>query len=157
MLRDHATTTATRYDVARVRAAYPSLGAGGAHFDGPGGSQTPLAVARAVHDTMVSPIGNRGPDTAPGRLAQEVVHAARHAVADLLGTDPRGVVFGRSMTQLTFDVARTLASTWSPGDEVVVSRLDHDANVRPWVVAAERVGATVRWADIDPVTAELTR
>ena len=144
------------YDVARVRACYPSLAAGGAHFDGPGGSQTPLAVARAVLDTMVSPIGNRGSVTAPERRAEEAVQAGRAAVADLLGADPRGVVFGRSMTQLTFDVSRTLASTWRPGDEVVVSRLDHDANVRPWVIAAERAGATVRWIDVDPATTELT-
>ncbi len=150
------TEAATLYDVARVRAAYPSLTAGGAHFDGPGGSQTPAVVARAVHDTLVSAIGNRGTVTAPERRAEEVVGAARHAVADLLGADPRGVVFGRSMTQLTFDTARTLASTWGPGDEVVVSRLDHDANVRPWVIAAERAGAAVRWIDIDPVTTELT-
>jgi cysteine desulfurase family protein (TIGR01976 family) len=76
-------------------------------------------------------------------------------MADLLAADPRGVVFGRSMTALTFDVARTLARGWSAGDEVVVTRLDHDANVRPWVIAAERAGARVRWADFDPHTAEL--
>src|SRR5919107_5719938 len=132
------------YDVARARAAYPSLAAGGAHFDGPGGSQTPLHVARAVHDTLISPIGNRGTVTAPERRAEEVVLAARQAMADLLGADPRGVVFGRSMTQLTFDVARTLSAGWSTGDEVVVSRLDHDANVRPWVIAAGRGGGTAR-------------
>src|SRR3712207_6321775 len=140
------------YDVARVRAAYPSLAAGGAHLDGPGGSQTPLPAARAVHDTLISPIGNRGTVTAPERRAEEIVQGARHAMADLLGASPGGVVFGRSMTQLTFDMARALAATWTPGDEVVVSRLDHDANVRPWVIAAERVGATLRWADIDPDT-----
>src|SRR3712207_2947446 len=99
------------YDVARVRAAYPSLAAGGAHFDGPGGSKTPLAVARAVHDTLISPIGNRGIVTAPERRAEEVVLAARRAVADLLGADPLGVIFGRSMTQLTFDIGRTLAAS----------------------------------------------
>ena len=71
-------------------------------------------------------------------------------MADLLGADPRGVVFGRSMTQLTYDLARTLARTWSPGDEVVVTRLDHDANIRPWVQAAEAVGATVRWVGVRP-------
>ena len=65
---------------------------------------------------------------------------ARTAMGDLLGADPRGVVFGRSMTQLTMDAARTLARGWGPGDEVVVSRLDHDANIRPWVIAAERAG-----------------
>src|SRR5919107_5724628 len=112
--------------------------------------------ARAVHDTLISPIGNRGAVTAPERRAEEVVGGARQSMADLLGADPRGVVFGRSMTQLTFDMARTLASAWSSGDEVVVSRLDHDANVRPWVIAAERAGATVRWADVDPGTTELT-
>ena len=62
-------------------------------------------------------------------------------MADLLGADPGGVVFGRSMTALTFDLARTLAATWAPGDEVVVTRLDHDANIRPWVLAAEAAGA----------------
>ena len=61
-------------------------------------------------------------------------------MADLLGADPRGVVFGRSATQLTFDLSRTLAAGWGPGDEVVVTRLDHDANVRPWVRAAEAPG-----------------
>ena len=64
-------------------------------------------------------------------------------------------MFGRSMTQLTMDVSRALAKEWGPGDEVVVTRLDHDANVRPWVIAAEARGATVRWADFDPETAEL--
>src|SRR5919107_4301954 len=111
--------------------------------------------ARAVHDTLISPIGNRGAVTAPERRAEEVVGGARDAMADLLGADPRGVVFGRSMTQLTFDMARTLARTWAPGDEVVVSRLDHDANVRPWVQAAGAAGTTVRWAGVDPATGEL--
>jgi cysteine desulfurase family protein (TIGR01976 family) len=76
-------------------------------------------------------------------------------MADLLGCDPGGVVFGRSMTQLTYDVARTLAKQWGPGDEVVVTRLDHDGNIRPWVDAAAAVGATVRWAEFDKGTAEL--
>ena len=77
-------------------------------------------------------------------------------MADLLGADPRGIVFGRSATQLTFDLSRTLAAGWGPGDEVVVSRLDHDANIRPWVRAAEAAGATVRWIAFDPATGELT-
>jgi cysteine desulfurase family protein (TIGR01976 family) len=144
------------YDVAAVRAQFPALKAGTAHFDGPGGSQVPEPVARAVADTLLSPIANRGRVTAAERLADDTVLDARRAVADLLGADPRGVVFGRSATQLTVDVARTLAAGWGPGDEVVVSRLDHDANVRPWVIAAERAGATVRWAAFDPATSELT-
>jgi cysteine desulfurase family protein (TIGR01976 family) len=143
-------------DVAAVRARFPSLTAGAAHFDGPGGSQTPDTVARAVRDTLVSPIANRGSITRAEQNAEAVVQSARSAMADLLGADPGGIVFGRSMTQLTFDMARTLAKTWSTRDEVVVSRLDHDANVRPWMMAAETAGATVRWTDFDPVTTELT-
>ena len=77
-------------------------------------------------------------------------------MADLLGADARGVVFGRSMTQLTYDFARTLARSWRDGDEVVVTRLDHDANIRPWVQAADAARRGVRWADFDPATGELT-
>jgi cysteine desulfurase family protein (TIGR01976 family) len=144
------------YDVAAVRAQFPALKAGTAHFDGPGGTQVPESVARAVADTLTSPIANRGRITAAERTADDIVLGARQAMADLLGADPRGIVFGRSATQLTFDVSRTLSASWSPGDEVVVSRLDHDANVRPWVRAAEAVGATVRWIAFDPATGELT-
>jgi cysteine desulfurase family protein (TIGR01976 family) len=144
------------YDVAAVRAQFPALRAGTAHFDGPGGTQVPESVARAVAITLMSPIANRGSVTAAERTADDIVLAARAAIGDLLGADPRGIVFGRSATQLTFDMARTLAAGWGPGDEVVVSRLDHDANVRPWVRAAEAVGATVRWVGFDPATGELT-
>ncbi|QJY48782.1 cysteine desulfurase-like protein [Pseudonocardia broussonetiae] len=142
-------------DVASVRDHFPSLKAGYAHFDGPGGSQVPDVVAQAVATTMTSPLANRGTVTAAERAADAIVLAARAAMADLLAADPGGVVFGRSMTALTFDLARTLAAGWGPGDEVVVTRLDHDANIRPWVIAAEAVGATVRWLDFDPATGEL--
>ena len=144
------------YDVHAVRARFPALAAGTAHFDGPGGTQVPDSVAAAVADTLTSPLANRGSVTAAERAADAIVLAARAAMGDLLGADPRGVVFGRSMTALTFDLARTLAATWRPGDEVIVTRLDHDANIRPWLYAAQGVGATVRWAEFDPRTAELT-
>ena len=144
------------YDVAAVRDRFPALKAGFAHFDGPGGSQVPDAVADAVARTLVTPMANRGTVTEAERTADGIVHDARAAVADLLGADARGVVFGRSMTELTFAMARTLAATWEPGDEVVVTRLDHDANIRPWIIAAAAVGATVRWAEFDPASAELT-
>ena len=144
------------YDVAAVRDRFPALKAGFAHFDGPGGSQVPDSVADAVARTLLSPLANRGTVTEAERTADGIVHDARAAVADLLGADARGVVFGRSMTELTFAMARTLAATWEPGDEVVVTRLDHDANIRPWIIAAAAVGATVRWAEFDPASAELT-
>jgi len=143
-------------DVASVRAHFPALTEGAAHFDGPGGSQTPDVVARAVADTLTSAISNRGTVTASERRAEQVVTDCRGALADLLGADPRGIVFGRSATSLTYDLARALAKHWGPGDEVVVTRLDHDANIRPWVQAAESVGATVRWVDFDPATGELS-
>jgi cysteine desulfurase family protein (TIGR01976 family) len=143
-------------DVERVRRMFPALDQGVAYFDGPGGSQTPRQVADAIAATIGGGLSNRGDVTESERRADEVVLGARAAVADLLGADPGGVVFGRSMTQLTFDLARALAKQWAPGDEVVVTRLDHDADIRPWVVAAEAVGATVRWVDFDPETAELT-
>jgi cysteine desulfurase family protein (TIGR01976 family) len=147
------------YDVARVRSHFPQLkdgpATGAAHFDGPGGSQTPDVVAQAVYDVLVSPLANRGDTTPAERNAEAAVVGARAAVGDLLAIDPSGVVFGRSMTQLTMDLARTLAKDWGPGDEVVVTRLDHDSNVRPWVLAAEAVGATVRWVDFDPAAGGL--
>jgi len=143
------------FDVDAVRKQFPALSEGAAHFDGPGGSQTPQVVADAVAATMVSALANRGQLTAAERRADQVVLTARQAMADLLGTDPGGIVFGRSMTQLTYDFARTLAKNWGPGDEVIVTRLDHDANIRPWVQAAEAVGATVRWLEFDPETSEL--
>ena len=149
----------TPLDVAAMRAHFPSLSAplgGAAHFDGPGGSQTPDVVARAIHDALVAPLANRGTATAAERNADSAVSGARAAMADLLGADPGGIVFGRSMTQLTYDLSRAMAKDWGPGDEVVVTRLDHDANIRPWVQAAESAGATVRWADFDPATGELS-
>ncbi|MEV8635070.1 cysteine desulfurase-like protein [Streptosporangium sp. NPDC051023] len=143
------------YDVAAVRAHFPALEEGAAHFDGPGGSQTPDVVADAVAGTLRSAIANRGVMTAAERRADEIVTEARQAMADLLAGTPGGMVFGRSMTQLTYDMARALAKEWQPGDEVVVTTLDHDANIRPWVQAAQARGVTVRRADFDPRSGEL--
>ncbi|MFZ1411853.1 MAG: cysteine desulfurase-like protein [Micropruina sp.] len=142
-------------DVAALRAHFPSLATGAAHFDGPGGTQTPDLVARAVQDALVGPLSNRGQDSVAERNADAAVVTCRAALGDFLNADPSGIIFGRSMTQITFDLSRAMAKGWGPGDEVVVSRLDHDSNVRPWVLAAEAAGASVRWADFDPATGEL--
>ncbi|GHA06234.1 cysteine desulfurase-like protein [Streptomyces tauricus] len=144
------------YDITALRAQFPALSAGIAHFDGPGGTQTPEPVIRAIADAMARPLSIRGRMTPGERNAEAIVTRTRQALADLLGARPTGIVFGRSATQLTYDFSRTLSRTWSPGDEVVVTRLDHDANIRPWIQAAEQAGATVRWADFDPATGELT-
>ena len=143
------------YDLARIRSSFPSLESGWAHFDGPGGTQTPRAVGDAVASVLTGPLSNRGTIGESEERAEAAVHGFRLAMADLLDAHPRGIVHGRSATQLVYDFSRTLSSDWNAGDEVIVTRLDHDANVRPWVQAAEHVGATVRWADFDPDTGEL--
>lgn len=143
------------FDVERVRAQFPVLADGTAFFDGPGGTQVPARVAAAISDAMLGGLSNRDRGTGSGRRADDIVAQARGAMADLLGASAESVIFGRSMTAMTYDLARTLATGWGPGDEVVVTSLDHDANVRPWVYAAEVSGATLRWAQFDPTTGEL--
>lgn len=144
------------YDVSKVRKSFPSLNTGLAFFCGPGGSQVPDVVGQTISEAITKPISNRNVNTESEKNAEEIVLSFRAAVADLIDVDPRGVVYGRSWTQLTYDFSRTLAKNWGPGDEVVVTTLDHDSNVRPWVQAAEAVGATVRWAQLDPDTTELS-
>ncbi|WP_327318645.1 cysteine desulfurase-like protein [Streptomyces sp. NBC_01235] len=142
-------------DVAALRAHFPSLTHGLAFFDGPGGTQTPTPVAEAVTRTLTGPLSNRGLVSASERNAERAVTEFRAAYADLLGVPANSVVHGRSATQLTYDFSRHLAKGWRAGDEIVLSRLDHDANVRPWIQAAEHAGVTVRWIEIDAETTEL--
>jgi cysteine desulfurase family protein (TIGR01976 family) len=143
------------FDVTAFRAEFPSLASGIAHFDNPGGTQTPRVVGEAIARTLTGPLSQRGSALVSQRNADQAVADFRSAVADLVGGVPGGVVHGRSATALTYDVSRTLARTWAPGDEVVVCELDHDSNVRPWIQAAERAGASVRWLRLDPATGEL--
>nr|AFI57009.1 QmnF [Amycolatopsis orientalis] len=137
------------YDVDAVRAGFPALEDGYAYLDGAAGTQVPTSVIEAIATTYRRGIGNVGGAFPASHRADEIVGRARQAVADLVGGAPDGVVFGPNMTTLTYRMAATLAAGWKPGDEVVVTRLDHDANVRPWVQAAARAGATVKWAEID--------
>lgn len=143
------------YDVQKIREDFPALNSGLAFFDGPGGSQVPSQVGNAISNAITKPISNRNVTTQSERNAEEIVIAFRQAVGDLINAHPNGVVYGRSWTQLTYDFSRTLAKTWKPGDEIIVSTLDHDSNIRPWVQAAESVGAVIRWAEFDIQTGEL--
>ena len=136
-------------DVERVKDAYPALKDGYAYLDGAAGTQVPTAVIEAVSGAYASGLGNLGGAFPASRRSEEIVTACRQAVADLVGGEPEGVVLGPNMTTLTYRMAMTLAGEWEPGDNVVVSRLDHDANVRPWVQAATRADVEVRWAEID--------
>ncbi|WP_422390418.1 cysteine desulfurase-like protein [Arthrobacter sp. N1] len=142
-------------DIAAFRAHFPALLTGIAFFDGPGGTQAPAAVGAAMAGAITGPLSNRGSGVLSETNADAAVGGFRQAMADLLGAHPRGVVYGRSATQLAYDFSRHLAKSWGPGDEVVVSRLDHDSNIRPWLQAAEAVGATVRWIEFDPGTTEI--
>jgi cysteine desulfurase family protein (TIGR01976 family) len=138
-----------------LRATYPALAGGHAYLDGAAGTQVPASVIEAIAYAYRSGIGNTGGVFPASDRSGAIVAEARRAVADLVGGDPAGVILGPSMTALTYRLAGALSREWGPGDEVVVSRLDHDANVRPWVQAAERAGATVRWAEVDISTTEL--
>jgi cysteine desulfurase family protein (TIGR01976 family) len=142
-------------DVARVRGLFPGLSDGLVHADGPGGALVPESVVRAVSQAMRVPIANRGGVFAASARAEQLVSGARAAIADLVGAAPSGVVLGANMTSLTYGIARALGKHWRAGDELVVSRLDHDANIRPWLQIADEVGMVVRWAEVDIETGEL--
>jgi cysteine desulfurase family protein (TIGR01976 family) len=143
------------FDVNRVRAAYPALSDGFAYLDGAAGTQVPATVIAAIADAYRSGIGNVGGTFPASARSGAIVAECRQALADLTGASPDGVVLGPNMTTLTYRLAEALSRRWEPGDEIVVSRLDHDANIRPWVQAAARRGATVRWAEVDLATTEL--
>jgi cysteine desulfurase family protein (TIGR01976 family) len=145
----------TTWDVGRVRALYPALADGYAYLDGAAGTQAPAAVIEAIAGAYRAGIGNVGGAFPASGRSEAIVAGCRQAVADLIGGEPDGVVLGPNMTTLTYRMANALAAGWSPDDEVVVSRLDHDANVRPWLQAAARAGAVVRWAEVDLATGEL--
>jgi cysteine desulfurase family protein (TIGR01976 family) len=143
------------YDVRAVRAAYPALRDGAAYLDGAAGTQVPESVVEAVAAAYRSGFGNVGGPFAASRRADAIVAGCRQAVADLVGGRADGVVLGPNSTTLIYRFAGALAKTWSAGEEIVVSRLDHDANIRPWLQAAERAGVRVRWAEVDVATGEL--
>jgi len=143
------------FDVRRIRAAYPALADGYAYLDGAAGTQVPAAVIAAVRGAYEAGLSNGDGAFPASARADAITAACREAVADLVGGEPAGVVLGPNMTTLTYRIAGALAKSWQPGDEVIVSRLDHDANIRPWIQAAARAGAVVRWAEVDAATGEL--
>ena len=138
------------------RDRFPGLADGWARLDGPGGTQMVDAAIDAMTDWMRSGrTANEGGAFPHARASEEVVEGARAAVARMLGADERGVAFGPSMTALTMAFSAAVGRTLRPGDEIVCTRLDHDANVRPWLIAAERAGARVRFAEPEAGTLEL--
>jgi cysteine desulfurase family protein (TIGR01976 family) len=148
------------FPIDMVRAAFPALAVndGGRpriYFDAPGGTQvcTPAIAAMVAH--LERGTANAGGGFVTSVETDALSDAAHAAMADLLGGSADEIAFGANMTSLTFAVSRALAPGWSAGDELVVTRLDHDANISPWLrVAADR-GMTVRWLDFDPATGVL--
>ena len=145
----------TQFPLEWIRSQFPALsrqdnGRPVAYFDGPAGSQVPQSVADAVSRYLLTTNSNRGGVFPVAKASDAIVDAAHASAAAFLGTeDPACTVFGANMTTLTLALSRALARTWKPGDEVIVTRLDHDGNVTPWVLAARDAGATVKHVEVN--------
>ena len=144
------------YPIGKIRSAFPALSRvvgneSAIFFDGPGGSQVPKSVADAVSKYLLHQNANTGMSFATSVETDNVISESLQACADFLGcNDYREIVFGQNMTSLNIQLASALSRTWKPGDEIVVTEMDHDGNVRPWVLAAEWSGAVVRKIEVDP-------
>lgn len=148
------------FDVQAVRQQFPALqelfeGRPGIFFDNPGGTQVPQRVIDAIANYYIRSNANVHGAFITSRRSDAIIDEARQAAADLLGAETDEIVFGNNMTSLTFALMHTLTHEVQPGDEIIVTRLDHDANVAPWLRLAEDSGATVQWADVDTETCTL--
>jgi cysteine desulfurase family protein (TIGR01976 family) len=144
--------TTTALDLARIRAQFPAFtqsvnGHPAAFLDGPGGTQAPQRVVDTISGYLSRDNANTGGAYATSRRTDAVIAEARAAMADFLHCGSDEVVFGPNMTTLTFAMSRAVSRDFGPGDEILVTRLDHDANVAPWL-ALEEKGVTIRWAEI---------
>jgi cysteine desulfurase family protein (TIGR01976 family) len=135
-------------DVTAVRSRFPALASDAAFFDGPGGSQVPQSVIDAVAGYLRESNANLGGAFPTSRASDEIMERARVAAADFTGGEPEGIAFGANMTTLNFQLAHAVARTLEPGDEIVVTALDHDANVSPWLVVAGDHELVVRTAPL---------
>jgi len=145
---------------AEIRGLFPALerrhrGQPVAYFDGPGGTQVPRAVAEAVSDYLLHHNANTHWHYPTSEETDRILADARASLADLLGASPAEIVFGANMTTLTFHLSRALGRGWGPGDEVVVTELDHHANVAPWRALERERGLAIRVAPLVLETGEL--
>lgn len=148
------------FPIDAVRARFPALhvtdgGFPRVYFDAPGGTQACADAIRAMTEHLSSGTANSGGTFATSIATDAVSAEAHHAAADLLNARVEEIASGPNMTTLTFAVSRALARDWGEGDELVLTRLDHDANVAPWLAVAADRGMTVRWLDFDPATGRL--
>jgi cysteine desulfurase family protein (TIGR01976 family) len=138
-------------DLNAIRNQFPALQRHDIYLDNPGGTQISQAAIRRINAYLVDHNANHGGAFQTSRNSDAVLDEAHKAVADFYNaTSPDEIIFGNNMTSLTFAISRSISGTWQPGDEIVVTRLDHDANITPWVMAAEDRGCSVRWVDFHP-------
>lgn len=135
-------------DVDELRNEFPAFSGPQIFLDGPAGTQTPRRVIDAVSQAMATSMSNVGGEFPSSYRSSDLTNKARQAGADLTGGAPEEIVFGANMTSLTFALSRALAEEWEKGDRIVLSALDHDANVTPWVLAARSRGVEVAFAEI---------
>jgi cysteine desulfurase family protein (TIGR01976 family) len=148
------------FDIDAVRAQFPALaisddGRRRIYFDNPAGTQVPAAVAAAMSDCLLSSNANLGGHFPTSQRADAVVASARSAMADFLNAPSHDeIIFGQNMTSITLHVSRSIGRLFRPGDEIILSRMDHDANVWPWVLLARDLELEVKWLGFDPTTFE---
>src|ERR1700758_978433 len=145
-------TAASPLDIAWVRAQFPSLqlhvnGQTAAFLDGPAGTQVPTRVMHAIQTYLMNSLANTGGAFVISRITDEMISNTRHAMADFFHCDKDEVIFGQNMTTITFAVSRAIARELQPGDEILLTTLDHDANFSPWK-ALEEKGIVIRTVDI---------
>ena len=150
------------FDVQAVREQFPALGRtyrgrGVVYFDGPGGSQVAQQAIEAISGYMERGGANLHGVFPTSTETENILYDTRRAVADFLGTSPDEIAFGANMTTLTLALSRALAEQWDEESEIVVTELDHRANVDPWLIAARERGAQIRWVRVDPETLTLYR
>ena len=140
-----------KFDLTEIRARFPALAGEAIFLDNPAGTQIASRSLERITAYLLEYNANHGGAFKTSRASDAVLEEAHAAAADFLNA-PRAeeIIFGANMTSLTFQLSRSTARTWNPGDEIVVTRLDHDANITPWVMAAGERGCTVRWVDFHP-------
>ena len=143
-------------NISKVRAQFPALQKDAIYLDNPAGTQVPYQVLDRMNQYLIEMNANTHGAFPTSRASDDLIDQARSAAAGFLGSSrPEEIVFGPNMTSLTFNLSRSLARWLSPGDDIVVTRLDHDANITPWTLVAEERGCNVRWVDFDIETGEL--
>lgn len=153
-------TLSTVADTHRIRAQFPALervynGQPVAYFDGPGGTQVPRSVAEAMTNYLFQHNANTHWPYPTSVETDGIIQSAREAMADLLGASSREIAFGANMTTLVFHLSRAIGRTLSPGDEIIVTELDHHANIAPWQALARERGAVLKWVPLDVETSHI--